>query len=260
MIVTLQKKAQTIMKTIDEDIIYLKETPSTNDFLLTHNKEHKNGTVVLTDSQTAGKGLGKNKWESEEGKNLTLSVLLRPENIKSDEQFNLNMATSLAIRRFIQKFTTASITVKWPNDIYAGNKKIAGILIKNFLYGSSIERSIIGIGININQERFYSDAPNPVSLKQLTGRDYDLKQLLDVLLSLLDAYFETLSDRYFDSLNKEYYKYLYQLNEWHDYLIHNQHVKAYIQGIDEFGQLTLTDKQGRIYVCGLKEIEFLLDS
>jgi len=248
------------MRIINKDIIHLKKISSTNDYLLENNKEYENGTVVVTESQTAGKGLGKNVWESEKGKNLTLSILLKPGNIKSDEQFNLNMSTSLAIRKFIQKFTTAKITVKWPNDIYAGNKKIAGILIKNFLYGSSIERSIIGIGININQETFTGDAPNPISLKQLTGQDHDLNQLLNELLQQLDVYYETLSNRYFEALNSEYYKHLYQLNEWHDYLIHDQHVKGYIQGIDEFGQLTLTDKQGRIYVCGLKDIEFLMNN
>ena len=248
------------MNILSDEIIRLPEINSTNDYLLTHCKNFEEGTVVLTNHQTAGKGLDNNQWESAKGKNLTLSVLLNPPSIYSSDQFNLNMATSLALRKFISHYTDTPVLVKWPNDIYAKNHKIAGILIKNFLYGEVIYSSIIGLGININQENFYSDAPNPVSLKQLTGKNYDLEQMLELLLKDLDDYYQILYNRDFNQLNQEYYQYMYRLKEWHNYLIHGQKVHASIQGIDEFGRLTLTDEQGRLDVCDLKEIEFLLDA
>lgn len=248
------------MKITANKIVHLPETTSTNDFLLENYKNYEEGTLVITDYQTAGKGLEDNQWESEKGKNLTLSLLLKPVDLKSADQFNLNMATSLAIRKFISEYTRRSVQVKWPNDIYVEHKKIAGILIKNFLYGEKIHLSIAGMGININQEKFYSVAPNPVSLKQITGEEYNLEKMLNELIEYLEYYFQLLYNKDFNALNKEYYQYMYQLNEWHNYMIHNQLVRASIQGIDEFGRLTLTDNQGRLYVCDMKEIEFLSDS
>ncbi|MCF8230817.1 MAG: biotin--[acetyl-CoA-carboxylase] ligase [Bacteroidales bacterium] len=248
------------MKILSEKIIRLTEVDSTNDYLLPNYKNFEEGTIVITDYQPGGKGLGHNHWESAKEKNLTLSVLLNPRSVYTSEQFNLNMAASLAIRKFISHYTDTPILVKWPNDIYAQNRKIAGILIKNLLYEDIIDTSIIGMGININQEHFYSQAPNPVSLKHLTGKNYNLKQMLELLLKDLDNYFQILYNRDFNQLNQEYYQYMYRLKEWHNYIIHGQKVHACIQGIDEFGQLSLTDEQGRLYVCDLKEIEFLLDS
>ncbi|MCF8308365.1 MAG: biotin--[acetyl-CoA-carboxylase] ligase [Bacteroidales bacterium] len=245
------------MNILSDKIIRLPEINSTNDYLLTRYKNFEEGTVVLTNHQTAGKGLDKNQWESAKGKNLTLSVLLKPRSIHTSDQFKLNMATSLAIRKFISLYTDTPVLVKWPNDIYAENHKIAGILIKNLLYGDVIDTSIIGMGININQENFYLDAPNPVSLKQLTGKDYDLEKMLELLLKDLDDYYQILYNGDFNQLNQKYYQYMYRLKEWHNYLIHGQKVHASIQGIDEFGRLTLTDEQGRLDVCDLKEIEFL---
>ena len=245
------------MKPIINNIIRLREIPSTNEYLLKNHKNYSEGTLIITDHQTAGKGLEKNHWESEKGKNLTLSLLLRPQDVQADEQFNLNIATSLAIRRFLQEHTKTEVMVKWPNDLYIDTKKIAGILIRNFLYGSSIDLTVVGIGINVNQEQFHSDAPNPVSLKQITGGAHSLDKLLKSLTNHLEKYFHSLYKRNFSTLINEYYQYLFRLNEWGDYIIDKNHVKAYIQGIDDFGRLRLTDEQGRSYACGFKEIRFL---
>jgi len=248
------------MRITADKIIRLAETTSTNDFLLENYKKYDEGTMVIADYQSSGKGLEDNQWESKKGKNLTLSLLIKPGDLNAADQFNLNMATSLAIRMLISEYTRTPVQVKWPNDIYVDDKKIAGILIKNFLYGQQIHLSIAGMGININQEKFYSEAPNPVSLKQITGKEYNLKEMMDKLIKHLEHYFRILYNKDFNTLNQEYYQHMYQLNEWHNYMIHDQIVRASIQGIDEFGRLTLTDMQGRLYVCDLKEIEFLLDS
>lgn len=144
------------------------------------------GTVVVTDCQTAGRGQRGNSWESEPGKNLTFSVLLRPENIPAARQFELSMIVALAVADTVDYAlglagSPLRAKVKWPNDIYVGNKKISGILIENTLSGCGIVRSIAGIGLNVNQSAFHSDAPNPVSLYMLTNNEFELAELLDKL-------------------------------------------------------------------------------
>lgn len=151
------------------------------------------GTVVVADCQMAGRGQRGNSWESEAGKNLTFSLLLRPYTISAAHQFELSMIVSIGICNALSNTLNGhKPLIKWPNDIYVGNRKLCGILIENSLVGSSIARSIVGIGINVNQTEFRSDAPNPVSIKQLTGLDTDLDTLLskvtDSITDTLDQY------------------------------------------------------------------------
>ena len=125
--------------------------------------------------QTAGRGPTGNGWESEEGKNLLGSILVEGGKWKVERSFDLNVAVSVAVRRVLGE----GFTIKWPNDIYYGDKKVAGILIENVIIGSEVKYSIAGIGLNVNQTEFRSDAPNPISLKQITGKDYDLEELME---------------------------------------------------------------------------------
>lgn len=150
------------------------------------------GLVVAARTQTAGRGQRGNSWEAEAGANLTFSLNLTEITLPASRQFELSMAVALSIADFVQDIlrrdgAADEVTVKWPNDIYAGDRKICGILIENSLTGSTITRSIAGIGLNVNQLEFHSDAPNPVSLAQLTGRRYDLEQMLEALCSRLPA-------------------------------------------------------------------------
>lgn len=126
----------------------------------------------------SGRGQRGNSWESEPFKNLTFSLLLRPEHIPANRQFLLSEIVSLATVDVLNRYATG-FSIKWPNDIYWHDKKIAGILIENVLSGSTFSRAIIGMGLNINQKNFYSDAPNPVSLYQITGRTYKIEKILD---------------------------------------------------------------------------------
>ena len=169
---------------IGSKLIFLKNLPSTNTYAasLVKEKEVSEGTIIYTNYQSAGRGQGWNKWESEENKNLLISIILFPSMIKPAEQFLLSMAVSLGICDFLDLYTT-TISIKWPNDIYVNNDKIAGILIENSIMGDLIEHTIAGIGININQSKFLSDAPNPVSLTNLTGGQFDLSQCLSQLAS-----------------------------------------------------------------------------
>ena len=176
---------------MNETFIHLNETHSTNSYLrelIMREKEQPEGTVVITDYQTAGRGQKGNSWESERGKNLTFSILLHPNHIPPGKQFILSQLISIAIVGVLKEYDR-HFTIKWPNDIYWKEKKIAGMLIEVDLTGSSLSNAIIGIGININQRHFKSDAPNPVSLTQITGKEHNLSELLEKILdSIVDEY------------------------------------------------------------------------
>lgn len=162
-------------------IEYLEACTSTNE-LLSRSESEENGLVICARTQTAGRGQRGNSWEAEPGKNLTFSMLLRPRNIAAARQFELSMLVSLGIVAALGE-AGVEARIKWPNDIYAGDRKLCGILIENSISGGRIERSIAGVGLNVNQTRFLSDAPNPVSIKNITGRDTQLEPLLESVCS-----------------------------------------------------------------------------
>jgi BirA family transcriptional regulator, biotin operon repressor / biotin---[acetyl-CoA-carboxylase] ligase len=178
---------------IGSNILFINNLPSTNTYAasLLRDNELAEGTVIYTNHQSSGRGQGGNKWESEDGKNLLISIVLFPSMIIPAEQFHLSMAISLGICDFLDRYTS-SVSIKWPNDIYVNNDKIAGILIENSIMGNLIEHTIAGIGINLNQKKFLSDAPNPVSLSNLTGKEYDLSECLIKLVSDLDKRYKSL--------------------------------------------------------------------
>ena len=171
------------------EIIHIDETDSTNRWLksqqLTANSQK--AIAVCAEYQTAGRGCGTNRWESERGKNLLFSLLLHPEQIHASKQFHISMVISLAITEALGQYI-GNLSIKWPNDIYWKNGKLAGILIENTLQGTMIKDCIIGVGLNVNQQHFRSDAPNPVSLWQICERETDCKKLLHDILNCLDHY------------------------------------------------------------------------
>lgn len=174
--------------------ILLDHAESTNNVAATMSvAKAPHGTAVYTYRQTAGRGQRGNSWESEPLKNLTFSLVLRPAAIPVQGQFSLSMAVSLAIVEALDGIvpTPSLLKIKWPNDIYYGNKKLAGILIENSIAGQNIARSIVGIGLNVNQTAFLSDAPNPVSLAQICHTEHDCDALLEhialAILSKIDA-------------------------------------------------------------------------
>lgn len=153
--------------------MYIKTTNSTNTLLRELIAQGNPPDFVYAGYQTAGRGQTGNGWESEANKNLLCSILLAPR----QNLFELNMAVSIAVHRLVNRsLPDRGLTIKWPNDIYWNDRKIAGILIENAIVGSEIRYSIAGIGLNINQTQFVSDAPNPVSLKQITGEQYNIDE------------------------------------------------------------------------------------
>lgn len=222
--------------------IHLEETDSTNHWL----KEHDDGRdlVAWTDYQTAGRGSGTNTWESERGQNLLFSMLIHPVSLKPTEQFRISMAISLAIVHALQPLT--SLTIKWPNDIYWNDRKLCGILIENSLTGHYIRQSIIGVGLNVNQTVFLSDAPNPVSLRQITGKDHDCEELLD---SIINSF--TLDINPFD-----YRSLLYRQEGFHPYRDRQGDFEARLKTVEDDGHLLLQDRQERLRRYAFKEVEF----
>ena len=164
-------------------LIHISETNSTNSYLQNFCAKEKTEefTTVAADYQTSGRGQRGNSWESEPHKNLLFSFVLFPEFLEARRQFLISQIVSLAIKEELDTYTD-DVSIKWPNDIYWKEKKICGILIENDLIGRNISRSIAGIGININQEEFHSPAPNPVSLYQITGKQYDIYEVLKLSL------------------------------------------------------------------------------
>ena len=228
-------------------IIHIAETNSTNNWLKEHGED---GLVVVADYQTAGRGCGTNKWESERGKNLLFSMLVHPHDIPAVRQFHISMAISLAICESLEQYI-GDLSIKWPNDIYWRNGKIAGILIENTLKGTVIKNSIIGVGLNVNQRDFRSDAPNPVSLWQVSGQETDRDELLHDILRRFDGLLGH------DILN-HYLSRLYRRRGFHPYADADGAFMAEIADVCEDGHLVLSDEAAKERIYAFKEVQFII--
>lgn len=240
--------------------IGLEEAKSTNTYLLEHASSLPDRTVVYTWRQTAGRGQKGNSWESEPGMNLAFSLMLKNPPVEVRKQFYISEAVSVAIAQFLEQFTDG-IAIKWPNDIYFRDLKICGILIENSLDGKQIAHSVIGVGININQTQFVSDAPNPVSLKQITGDDYDLDQLLhDVCQRMSDICL--LEPATLDALHSSYMRCLYRndskLHPWQ--LPDGTRFEAVIDHVAPDGMLTLHHADGSLHSYAFKEVKHIINN
>ena len=244
----------------NKKIIYLKEIDSTNNYAnkLILSDTAEDGTVVLAQHQTGGKGQLGNSWESEAGKNLLMSIIWYPRFLPAGRQFLISKIISLAITDFLQNEIQNS-TIKWPNDIYVDNRKLAGILIENSVKGNHLFSTVIGIGMNVNQQEFESDAPNPVSLWQITGKDYNISDLLEKLLKNLGYWYNELENGSINSIDETYFSRLYRKNEWSLFAEPGKQIfEAQITGIGKFGQLQLQLRDETIHEYMFKEIEFVL--
>lgn len=214
------------------------------------------GTLIIAQEQTSGRGLEKNAWESELGKNLTFSLVKYPVFLRPELQFYLNIVTCLAIFDLVNSYLPKKrVFIKWPNDIFVDHKKISGILINNQISGATLKSSIIGVGININQMQFYSDAPNPVSLRQLTGMEHDLDLCLEQFVLGFEKYYNLLENSEFSVLLELYLKNMYLFGLQKEYVVRGNLIYGSITGIDEYGQLQI-ETDDRVYLCQLKEVQF----
>ena len=234
---------------------FIKETQSTNTLLweMLRKKQLPEGFVVQTDFQSAGKGQTGNSWEAERGKNLLFSMLLYPQRIPTDELFLISQIVSLAIKKALDKYTT-DIEVKWPNDIYWKNKKLAGILIENSFQANKV-KTVIGVGLNVNQLIFLSDAPNPVSLGQITGHTLNRSQ---VLKSICENILELYQESNTDYIRSAYTDILYRRNGFHPYKTETENFIAKIVSVHPDGKLELETEQGERKGFYFKEVQFVL--
>ncbi|MCD8260551.1 MAG: biotin--[acetyl-CoA-carboxylase] ligase [Bacteroides sp.] len=241
------------------ELIAINEIDSTNNYLkkLSWESDLPEFTVVTTEFQTSGKGQRDNSWESAAGENLLFSFLLRPVFLPAREQFILSQLTALSIQEELDAFI-GSVTIKWPNDIYWKDKKICGILIENELSGSTITESIHGVGININQDNFTGNAPNPASLRMVTGKEYDRPTILQAILHRVEYYYRKLREGKRNEIVISYQNAMYRKTGVHLFEDESGIFQASLSGVEPTGQLKLTDLAGKTRVYHFKEVRFII--
>jgi len=235
---------------------YIKQTPSTNALSWEMNREKSltEGFVVYTDFQTEGKGQPGNSWESAITKNLLFSMVIHPLQVPVTQVFLISQLVSVALKTTLDEYT-ADITVKWPNDIYWKDLKLGGILIENSLQGNKIKTVVIGIGLNVNQKSFESDAPNPVSLLQITGKSTNRKQLLqNIQMNILSLY-NSLDTK---KIRTKYAESMYRMDGFHLYKAENETFSGKITGVMPDGQLVVETANGEQKGFYFKEVQFVI--
>ncbi len=262
---------------------HLAKTDSTNAYLQRQQSEADiRNWVVSADEQTAGKGMGSNGWESEAGKNLTFSLALDASFLPAARQFLLSEAVALGIIDVLDKLLSNSLEgmsflaeavrlesmpskpadklhIKWPNDIYFGNRKLAGILINSTIKADKMDTSIIGIGLNVNQMKFQDWPTHPISLRQITGQTYDLQPLLEQIAEGIYNKVEILKTDP-STIEREYLERLFRYRTWADYEVGKETLRLFMTGIDPFGRLQVVDEKNKAYCFDVKEIRFILPS
>ena len=244
---------------VGQNLLTLPQVDSTNNFLkeaIANSTPFPEGTVIMAEAQFAGRGQQNNKWSSQPGKNLTISILLKPAFLPLGTQFNLNVAISVGIVNALQNVLGPGLKTKWPNDIYFNDKKLGGVLIENMVQGQTIKNAIVGIGLNVNQVDFPEWVPNPTSVKQILQTDYDLKTLLADICKHIEAGYLILRAGNFEQLKALYLQNLYWYNEPHLFKADNKIFEGTITGVDANGRLCVSQGNDTL-LYNFKEIEFL---
>ena len=226
--------------------MFIEQTNSTNTLLKELIAKGQEPDFIYAGYQTAGRGQTGNSWESEKGKNLICSILLPP----NKNLYFLNIAVSVAILRLFDE----PLTIKWPNDIYWKDKKLAGILLENAIIGNEVKYTIAGIGLNVNQTEFVSDAPNPVSLKQINGKEYAIDSLMQDLIEAV----HTVLNEPEEAVWSEYKAHLYRREGYWPFADQNGTFEAQIEDVLPPGEIVLRDKNGQLHTYGFKQIKYIL--
>lgn len=238
-------------------IIRLEEIDSTNRYLKNYREEGDEEMIVaVADYQAAGKGQGTHTWESEKGKNLLFSIKVYPHWIPVRRQFVLSMAGALAVKDALDSYVE-NITLKWPNDVYWNDKKISGTLIENTIDSKGIKSCVFGIGLNVNQLVFHSDAPNPVSLAQILGHEVDRDEILKKILDGFEKYYELLRRADYMDVSGIYHLSLYRRKGFHPYRDADGEFEGALVEVEDDGHLILHDRQGRIRSYAFGEISIV---
>ncbi len=256
--IRIRKKFNEVMV----NLLKISEIDSTNDFakklLSFYPLEELNNTVICAQVQTKGRGVGTNKWISEPYKNLTFSIIHCPDYLLLEQVFYLSKAVSVAIAEFLYS-QGIKAEIKWPNDILCLAKKCAGILIENSISAihKKIKYSVIGIGLNVNQTDFPENI-NAISMKNVTGKDYDLNYVLEKLLESIFYWFDHLKQRRFDIIDAQYFSRLYMFDRPGLFRSNGHIFRGKIKGVDQYGRLILEiPQENSLKLFRQKEIEFL---
>ena len=237
-------------------IYHLGTTTSTNDDA--RDAKYRHGDIVWAEHQTAGRGQRGHKWLSPEGENLTFTMVVEPHFLPVAEQFLLCEAMSVALTDTFAAYGIET-RIKWTNDIYAGDRKLEGVLIEHSYSGATLSRSLLGIGINVNQTDFDPSLPNPVSMAQLTGRRYDRREVLETFERCMLARYEQLERGEREALQRDYRDHMYGLGQRRPFrrpdgsLTH-----GIIEGVRASGELMLRHDDGSLGEYLFKEIEFVI--
>ena len=241
--------AESINNVTGKRFIELLSVDSTNNYAMrqVHSGAAMHGDAYFAFEQTAGKGQFNKQWLSGKGENIILSIVLDTSVLDINRQFLLNMIVALSARQLFNKYTTETIKIKWPNDIYCRDRKAAGILIENVIRGKTWQFAIVGVGANINQTHFSEHLKNPVSLKQLTGKHYDVVELAKELCTLLDGLKGGILEKYNEHLHK--------LNEVADFKEGSTMFSGVVKEVNEFGNIIIDSGIEKAYQSG--QIEWL---
>jgi len=241
---------------LGKNLVILPECPSTNTQAveLAQAGQAPDGTVVITDHQTSGRGQRGNTWESGSGLNLTFSIVVHPVFLQASQQFHLNKAVALAVHDTVSRHTSERVHVKWPNDIMISCKKVCGILIENQVTGNQLGRSVIGIGLNVNQKTFSSPHASSVSIH--SGKPIDLAKLFDETLQSIEWRYIQLKNNRLKELDHDYLRSLYRVNEVHSFIVDEKETDGILRGVDTNGRL-LVEIGDRMRSFDLKEIKYV---
>jgi BirA family transcriptional regulator, biotin operon repressor / biotin---[acetyl-CoA-carboxylase] ligase len=247
------------MKTISlgYPLVQLQSVDSTNNLASQYLKQGKveEGTVILAVHQTRGRGQGSNTWVSEQGSNLLFSIILKPDFLPAHKQFYLSMAVALGIQGFVSGLGIPAL-IKWPNDIMANRKKLAGILIENTILSSNLNSSVVGIGLNVNQVIFPTDIPDATSLAKETGHSFDLSESLRELLSSLEVHINKLYQGNLTGIKSAYLNRLWLLNTEAVFVDQTGKFRGRIVDIADTGELMVKMTEGETRIYGFKEVVF----
>ena len=244
---------------MNRKIIRLQEVDSTNAYLRNLKTEPTDEfTVVTAEFQTAGKGRGKNTWESNHGENLLFSVLSHPDTVPANRQFILSMAIALAVKDALHMYI-GDVEIKWPNDIYWHNHKLGGILIECSLSAGKVRDCIMGVGIDVNQRSFENLTKNPISIFQITNREIDRDELLNSILDDLEHYLSLIRQGRYDEIQVQYRDSLYRRHGYYPYYDGDGEFMARFVAIDPSGRLTLKDDDGMLRTYAFKEVKFVIE-
>lgn len=255
------KKIKTLFKKEDApiaNIIRLASVDSTNNYIRSLQTQEGSDemTVVVADYQTEGRGQGTNKWESEAEKNLLFSLLLHPKEVPVGKQFLLSEYGALCLKEVLDEYVGGGIALKWPNDIYWKDQKLCGTLIEMRLSGGRIKDCVFGIGLNVNQTVFTSDAPNPVSLAQILRKEVDKDDLLLQIIHSFNKNYEWIRSANYATIVGLYHNALYRGNGFHPFEDAEGKFEGAIIEVEDDGHLILRDRSGEIRSYAFKEIKY----